>query len=54
MQQNLPKTKVPVSVGIPFDLLQETDEIVMQKKLSRSEYIVLALKEKNHRTKTEK
>ncbi|MBR3654874.1 MAG: hypothetical protein IKN62_05535 [Elusimicrobia bacterium] len=45
----LPKTCVPVSIGIPFDLLAKTDEIVEQQETSRSNYVVQALREKIER-----
>jgi len=46
MVKNLPKNKVPVTVGIPFDLLRQVDEKAYDENLSRSEYVVQALKEK--------
>jgi len=42
----LPKNKVPVTVGIPFDLLRQIDDKAFEENLSRSEYVVQALKEK--------
>ena len=42
----LPKNKVPVSVGIPFNLLLKIDEVADQDRISRSELIVQILKEK--------
>jgi hypothetical protein len=40
------KNKIPVSVGIPFDLLSLIDEKAKENDLSRSDYVVQALREK--------
>ena len=48
----LPKNRIPVSVGIPLDLLALLDEkVVAENYASRSEYIVQAIKEKQEREK---
>lgn len=47
----LPKNRVPVSVGIPFDLLQEVDELANKENTSRSDFVVQALLEKVEREK---
>ena len=38
--------KIPVSVGIPFDLLISIEQLAKEQQLSRSEFIVNILKEK--------
>lgn len=43
------KNRVPVSVGIPFDLLTKTDEKANENNVSRSDYVVQALREKIQR-----
>jgi hypothetical protein len=50
----LPKNKVPVTVGIPFDLLRQIDEKASEENLSRSEYVVRALKERVSNEQDEK
>ena len=40
------KTAVPVSIGIPFDLLNEVDELAGNMNMSRSSYVVEAIREK--------
>jgi metal-responsive CopG/Arc/MetJ family transcriptional regulator len=42
----IPKNRVPVSVGIPFDLLTLIDENANKQGCSRSDYVVQALKDK--------
>ncbi len=37
---------MPATIGIPFDLLQQVDELANDKNLSRSSYVVEALREK--------
>lgn len=44
--QKLPKNRVPVSIGVPFDLLFKIDEIASNEQISRSELIVKILQEK--------
>lgn len=39
------RTRVSVSIGIPFDMLIKIDEISLQKNMSRSEYVVKVLEE---------
>ncbi len=47
----LPKNRVPVSIGIPFDLLQIVDKTAAEKNLSRSDYVVqLISKEFSNKT----
>lgn len=43
------KNRVPVSVGIPFDLLAKVDEKANENNASRSDYVVQALREKIQR-----
>lgn len=50
----LPKNRVPVCVGIPFNLLAEVDEYVAEERISRSDFICLATQEKMERIKQEK
>jgi len=52
----LVKNKVPVTVGIPFDLLHEVDELLEGQGfqgLSRSEYVVNALREQVRKDKVQ-
>lgn len=44
-----PENRIPVSVGIPFNLLMIIDEEAEQKNLSRSEYIVQILKDRHNK-----
>lgn len=39
------KNRIPVSVSIPYDLLQEIDELANAEKLSRSNFIVKILQQ---------
>ena len=51
----LPKNRVPVCVGIPFNLLMEIDGYVEQEGLtSRSDFVYQAVQEKMERIKQEK
>jgi len=45
--QNLPTNKIPVSVSVPFDLLTETEQLAKSKDVSRSDYIVGAIRMRN-------
>lgn len=47
----LPRTRVPVSSAIPFDLLAEVDQKVAEDNTSRSDFIVQAIREKLEREK---
>ena len=49
--KRLPKNRVPITVSIPLDFLAEIDEIVYERSISRSDYVVQALKEKVERDK---
>lgn len=40
------RTQVPVSVGMPYDLLQKVDELAKAQDISRSSFIVQIIKEK--------
>lgn len=40
------RTCVPVSIGIPYDLLTKIDEIAAERNLSRSSFVVKVLEEK--------
>jgi metal-responsive CopG/Arc/MetJ family transcriptional regulator len=54
MKQRLPKNRVPVCVGIPFNLLMEIDGYVEQEGLpSRSDFVYEAVQEKMERIKNE-
>ena len=52
--QKTPTTAIPVSIGIPFDLLTQIDKIAQEQNISRSGYVVLALKEKLKRDSKQK
>ena len=39
------KNRIPVSVSIPYDLLQKIDEFANKDRLSRSNFIVKILKQ---------
>lgn len=49
--QNLPTNKVPVSVAVPFNLLSETEQFAKSKDVSRSDYIVGAIRMRNEAEK---
>lgn len=40
------KNQIPVSIGIPYDLLQKVDELAKEQDLSRSSFVVQIIKEK--------
>lgn len=40
------KTAIPVSIGVPFDLLNQVDELAENLNISRSSYVVEAIREK--------
>lgn len=47
------RTCIPVSVGIPYDLLAEIDELTEEQNISRSNYTVQALREKVERDRNQ-
>ena len=51
MQQELPKNRIPVSVSIPFVELAKIDKTATSLKLSRSDFILQATREKMARLK---
>ena len=40
------KNRIPVNIGIPYDLLQKVKELAKAQDLSRSRFIVQIIKEK--------
>ena len=40
------RTSIPVCVGIPLDLLDQIDELAKSKYVTRSSYVVEAIREK--------
>lgn len=42
----LPTNRVPVSIGVPFNFLPLIDEFANKEGLSRSEFVLQAVKEK--------
>lgn len=51
MKQRLPKNRVPVSVSIPFDELAEIDETANTLNLTRSDFILQAVREEMKKIK---
>lgn len=54
MKKRLPKNRVPVSVSIPFDELTEIDETAYSLGLTRSDFILQAVKEKMSKLQEQK
>ena len=54
MKQRLPQNRVPVSVSIPFDELAEIDETAYSLGLTRSDFILQAVKEKMSKLQEQK
>lgn len=54
MKQRLPKNRVPVSVSIPFNELAVIDENAYSLGLTRSDFILQAVKEKMSKLQEQK
>ena len=50
----LPKNKISISVSIPFDLLDKIDKFTHLNRITRSEFIVKAVKERLEKIKEQK
>lgn len=52
--KRLPKNRVPASISFPIDLLQEVDELAYSMGLSRTDFVLMAVKEKMQKLQEDK